>query len=181
MRQRVWHPPVTFPVGASLCRVYHSFPHGGAHAAVRPVPENLPRAALQNTTGKPLPGDAAAPEAALAAPGPVQVKILVVDSTEGEDRTAYLDRVAEKWGVPGPDVLCLVLFTEDNFNIRFYMGASFRAAGVDVDEMLGLVRSHYLDGKRHGDVAGAPADLIGAENRRMAGFGPDREEGTPGR
>jgi len=142
---------------------------GVAYAAMRPVPEMLPGVAVQNTTGVPLPGDQAALEAALSAPGPVQYKIVVIDSTEGEDPTAYLDRVAAEWGVPGPDTLYLIIYTEDNYNIRFYMGANFRAAGVDVDEMLTLVRTHYLAGKREGDVAGALADLIGAVNRRMGG------------
>ena len=140
---------------------------GAAYAAARPVPENLPDVALQDTTEAGLPGDVAALEAALAAEGPVQYKILVIDSTEGEDPTAYLDRVAAEWGVPGPDTLYLIIFTGDNYNMRFYMGANFRAAGVDVDEMLALVRTHYLAGKREGDVAGALADLIGAVNLRM--------------
>lgn len=149
---------------------------GVAYAAMRPVPENLPEVALQNTTGVQLPGDAVALDEALSAPGPVQYKILVIDSTEGEDPTAYLDRVAAEWGVPGPDTLYLIICTEDNFNIRFYMGANFRAAGVDVEEMLTLVRTHYLAGKRDGDVAGALADLIGAVNRRMDsdGLSPER-------
>lgn len=140
---------------------------GIASAATHPVPENLPEVSLQNTTGVDLPGDTAALEAAIAAPGPVRYKILVIDSTEGEDRTAYLDRVAAERGVPGPDTLYLIIYTEDNYDIRFYMGANFRAAGVDVDEMLTLVRTHYLDGKREGDVAGALADLVEAVNQRM--------------
>lgn len=149
---------------------------GVAYAAGRPVPENLPEVALQNTTEAQLPGDAEALEAALSAEGPVRYKILVIDSPEGEDPTDYLDRVAAEWGLPGPDTLYLIIYTEDNFNIRFYMGADFRAAGVDVDEMLTLVRTHYLAGKREGDVAGALADLIGAVNRRMSG-----DETSPGR
>ena len=48
-----------------------------------------------------------------------------------------------------------------------FRSANFRAAGVDVDEMLTLVRTHYLDGKREGDVAGALADLVEAVNQRM--------------
>jgi len=143
---------------------------GVAYAAGRPVPENVPGVAVQNTTGGQLPGNTAALEAALSATGPVKYKILVVDSTEGEDLTAYLDRVAAEWGVPGPDTLYLILYAGDNFNIRFYMGANFRTAGVDVDEMLSLVRTHYLAGKRGGDVAGALADLIGAVNQRMDGW-----------
>jgi len=141
---------------------------GAAYAAMRPVPENLPEAVLQNTTEAQLPGDAAALEEALKRTDPVRYKILVIDSADEEDKTDYLDRVAEQWGLPGADTLYLIIYTKDNYDIRFYMGADFRSANVSVDEMLGLVRTHYLAGKRGGDVAGALADLIGAVNQRMS-------------
>lgn len=141
---------------------------GVAYAAIRPVPENQPQVTLQNTTEAQLPGDGAALEEALKQSSPVQYKILVIDSTDEEDKTDYLDRVAEKWGLPGPDMLYLVIYTKENYDIRFYMGASFRTAGVTVDEMLGLVRTHYLAQKRDGDVSGALAELIAAVNHRMS-------------
>lgn len=74
-------------------------------------------------TRQDLPGDAKALEQALQAASPVKYKVLVIDSTEGED----LDRVAESWGQPKADTLLLVLFTQDNYDLRFYMGANFRA------------------------------------------------------
>lgn len=143
---------------------------GVAYAAIRPVPENLTEVVVQNTTDTQLPGDAAALEEALKHTSPVRYKILVIDSTDEEDKTDYLDRVAEQWGLPGPDTLYLIIYTKENYDIRFYMGANFRTAGVTVDEMLGLVRTHYLAQKRDGDVSGALAELVGAVNQRMSGL-----------
>lgn len=149
---------------------------GVAYAATRPVPENLPEVALQNTTEAQLPGNAEALGAALKQTSPVRYKVLVIDSTDEEDKTDYLDRVAAQWGLPGPDTLYLIIYTKDNYDIRFYMGANFRSAGVSVDEMLGLVRTHYLAGKRNGDVAGALVRLIEAVNARMSGSAPAAAE-----
>ncbi len=140
----------------------------GASAAP-PGPEALAGPALQNRSGRELPGDLSRLAATLAAEGPVRYRILVVASAEGEDLTGYLDRVVAQWGPPEPDMLYLLIFAEQNYNIRFYMGADFRTSGVDVDEMINLVYANYLLGKRDGDVAGALARLIGAVNRRMAG------------
>jgi len=140
-------------------------------AASRPVPQNQPQAVIQNTTAVSLPGNTAALEQALgtAAPGPVTYKVLVIDSTEGEDKTDYLDRVAGEWGQPGASTLLLVIYTQDNYDIRFYMGANFRANGVTVDEMLGYVRTLYLPKARVKDAAGGLADLVNTANVRMGG------------
>jgi uncharacterized membrane protein YgcG len=142
---------------------------GVTYAATRPIPEKQPQVALQNTTDVQLPGDAKALEAALQAGGPVQYKILVIDSSDGEDKTDYLDRVAEKWGLPAADTLYLVLYAKENYDIRFYMGANFRSGNVSVDEMLGMVRNLYLAKSQKGDTAGGLADLINAVNQRMGG------------
>jgi uncharacterized membrane protein YgcG len=142
---------------------------GVTYAATRTVPENQAEVVLQNTTESPLPGNADALSTVLKAQSPVKYKILVIDSTEGEDKTDYLDRVAEKWGVPAADTLYLVIYTKDNYDIRFYMGANFRTQGVTVDEMLALVRQQYLAGKNQkGDVSAALANLINAVNVRMS-------------
>jgi uncharacterized membrane protein YgcG len=141
---------------------------GTAWAALKEIPENKAQEKLQHATTGALPGDAKALEAALAAKSPVAYKILVIDSTEGEDKTAYLDRVAEKWGLPKADQLYLIIYTGSNYDIRFYMGANFRKNGVTVDEMLKLVRAQYLANSQKGLVADGLAKLIEAVNQRMA-------------
>jgi uncharacterized membrane protein YgcG len=143
---------------------------GVAYAATRPIPQQQPGVALQNPSNLALPGDVKGLEAALAADGPVQYKVLVIDSTDGEDLTAYLDRVAAEWQQPAQDTLLLVIYTQENYNLRFYMGPGFRAKGVTVDEMLSLVRAQYFATKSaKGDVAGGLVNLIGAVNQRMSG------------
>jgi uncharacterized membrane protein YgcG len=156
-------------VAVTATAVFASVSNAGTRAATRPVPAYQPTAALQNPAGLTLPGDMRALERALQAQGPVTYKVLVVDSTDGEDKTDYLDRVAAAWKQPAPDTLLLILFTQENYNIRFYMGANFRAKGVSVEEMLGMVRAQYFAGVHKGDVAGGLVSLIGAVNQRMGG------------
>ncbi|HLN62935.1 MAG TPA: hypothetical protein VK464_15440 [Symbiobacteriaceae bacterium] len=153
---------------------------GVTYAATRPVPEQQPAVALQNPNGLALPGDMKALDLALQAQGPVKYKVLVIDSTDGEDKTAYLDRVAAEWQNPAADTLLLIIFTQDHYDIRFYMGANFRAKGVTVDEMLGMVRSQYFAGVRKGDVAGGLTSLIGAVNQRMSGGSAPAATVVPG-
>lgn len=140
---------------------------GIAYAAPRAIPAATP-GALQNSANLSLPGDVKSLEQILAVQGPINYKILVIDSIEGEDKTAYLDRVAAEWGQPAKDTLLLIVYTADNYDLRFYMGASFRANGVSVDEMLKLAREQYFATKRQGDVAGGLAKLISAVNQRMS-------------
>lgn len=142
---------------------------GVALAANRPIPDPKPDTVFQSEVPDPLPGDQSAWKQALDAPSPVRYRVLVIDDTDGEDRTDYLDRMAEKWGLPAADQLYLVIFTKANYDLRFYMGANFRAKGVTVDEMLTLVRTHYFVKSQKGDVAGGLADLVNAVNRRMGG------------
>lgn len=140
---------------------------GVAMAANRPIPDPKPNTVFQSEVPEQLPGDQNAWKAALNAPSPVKYRVLVIDDTDGEDRTAYLDRMAEKWGLPAADELYLVLFTKANYDLRFYMGANFRAKGVTVDEMLSLARTHYFTKSQKGDVTGGLADLVTAVNQRM--------------
>lgn len=140
---------------------------GVTYAANRPVPANEAEKVIQNVTGTALPGDANALHQALMGIGPVKYKILVVDTIEGEDRTAYLDRVAAEWGQPGADTLLLVIYGDGNYDIRFYMGGIFVKQGVSVDEMLGLVRTKYLPKARNGNASGGLADLVEAVNQRL--------------
>jgi hypothetical protein len=153
---------------------------GVAFAAPRQIPEQLPAVSLQNPANLTLPGDVKALEAALAAGGPVAYKVLVIDSTDGEDLTAYLDRVAAEWQQPAQDTLLLVIFTRENYDLRFYMGPGFRARGVTVEEMLSLVRSQYFATKNQdGDVAGGLTNLIGAVSKRMSGATAATETAQP--
>ncbi|HLO03108.1 MAG TPA: hypothetical protein VK191_08375, partial [Symbiobacteriaceae bacterium] len=126
---------------------------GGAAlaASLQSVPEVQKDQTIQvvNELAK-LPGDTKALDEALKAKGPVTYKILLVDTVGEEDPTAYLDRVAEKWGVPAADTLYLVIYTQQNYNLRFYMGANFRTKGVTVDEMLKLTRETYFAKNRQG-------------------------------
>jgi hypothetical protein len=140
---------------------------GVTYAATRAVPDDA-KVTIQNTTAAELPGDRAALDAALTAPSPVKYKVLVIDAVDGEDKTTYLDRVAENWGQPAADTLLLVVFTQDNYDIRFYMGANFRARDVSGAEMLGLVRGQYFAKVRKADPAGGLADLIVAVNKRLS-------------
>ncbi|HYG56610.1 MAG TPA: hypothetical protein VD902_00885 [Symbiobacteriaceae bacterium] len=138
----------------------------GAAASPEPIPADK-GAWLIVAAGTRLPGDQAALEAAMEQPSPIHYKILVTDDAAGEDRTAYLDRVAQTWAQPAENTLLLVIFTAANNDIRFFMGHGFRQQGVTVDEMLGLVRTLYLPVASKGDAAGALAGLIRAVNTRM--------------
>lgn len=144
---------------------------GGAAAAPLPVPPRA-EAGLQDTTGKGLPGAAAALQEALQAAAPVRYRVLVIDATDGMDRTAYLDRVLAEWGWPAADTLLLVVFRQANYDIRFAMGANFRQAGVTVDEMVQYVRTVYQPAVYKGDPAYALAALVGAVNQRMGARQP---------
>lgn len=158
--------PFSLTLGALLVTVALAT---AAYAASRPVPTNQPETVIQFDNVMALPGDSEALEQALQAESPVNYKVLVIDGTEGEDRTDYLDRVAESWGEPARDTLLLVIYAEGNHDMRFYMGALFREQNVSVDEMLQVVRTHYLTKARVGDAAGGLADLIAVVNDRIAG------------
>jgi uncharacterized membrane protein YgcG len=138
-------------------------------ATLQTVPEIQKEQAVQavNELAK-LPGDTKALDEALKASSTVKYKILLVDTVGEEDPTAYLDRVAEKWGVPAADTLYLVIYTQQNYNLRFYMGANFRAKGVTVDEMLKITRATYFAKNRQGKATEGLVDLIQAVNKRMA-------------
>lgn len=142
---------------------------GSVYAATRPVP--VDKGAPITTDGVPggIKGDFKALEQSLNESSPIRYRILVVDSTEGEDPTAYLERVAAQWGEPKADSLLLVLFATDNWNLRFFMGSKLSTAGLTVDEMLTLVRTHYFPLSRKGDPAGGLTALVRAVNGRMAG------------
>lgn len=142
---------------------------GSVYAATRPVPVDKGAPITTDAVPGGIAGDMKALEKTLNESAPIRYRILVVNETEGEDPSAYLERVAAQWGEPKADSLLLVLFANDNWNLRFYMGSKLSAAGVTVDEMLALVRDHYFPRSRKGDPSGGLTDLVRAVNARMAG------------
>lgn len=151
---------------ALVCALLAAALAGTAYAATRRVPPNDPALLIQNTS-TPLPGNTKALDSVLTASSTVKYKLLVIEETGGEDMTAYLDRVAADWQMPGHDQLLLVVFTKASYDIRFFMGADFRSKGLDVQEMLGYVRTFYFSKVRAGDPAGGLADYISVVNARM--------------
>lgn len=147
-----------------------TFGVGAVLAADLTVPKKEPSVVqAQSITG--ISGQVDAARAALAEPSAVRYKILVVTDSLPEDRTAYLDRVLEQWGWPEPNELLLLIFAEGNYDIRFAMGADFTAQGVQVEEMLGLVRNTYLAELHKSDPSRALAAFVRAVNQRMAPAG----------
>jgi uncharacterized membrane protein YgcG len=137
-------------------------------ASLATVPDMVKEKPMQAVSpAATLPGNQNSLDSALQEVGPVKYKILLVDTVGDEDPTAYLDRVADKWGVPAADTLYLVIYTQQNYNLRFYMGANFRAKGVTVDEMLQITRQTYFAKNRQGKGMEGLTDLIHAVNKRM--------------
>jgi len=135
-----------------------------APAAAPPV-----AAPAQASTGAAsLPGDQAALKAALGAVSGVKYEIITVDTAGGKDKNDYLDAALAPKGWPEKSMLVLMIFTGENHDIRFAMGADFNQKKVSVDEMLVLVRNQYLTKAKDGNAAGGLADLIQAVNQRMA-------------
>lgn len=114
-----------------------------------------------------LPGDVAALKAALGEQTPLHYKIVVADTPGGSDKTAYLDLMLGDKGYPGNNELLLVIFPNDNHDIRFAMGAFLFEKKVSVESMLAMVRSHYLPRASTGDPSGGLADLIRAINQQV--------------
>lgn len=141
-------PPVQVPVESDL------------------KPEVPPRPSRPNVT---LQGDQAELNRALAEPSPIKFEVLPVGNLNGEEKSEYLNRLLEDQNWPERHTLVLVIFTNDGYDIRFAMGATFFEHGLSVDEMLTLVRSLYLPSVRTGDPAGGLADLVRAVNERLAG------------
>ncbi|MFZ5814725.1 MAG: TPM domain-containing protein [Bacillota bacterium] len=152
-----------FPVSVLLFLVLLLL--GSSALAVGPSVPPSKGAPLTVAGGAKLPGDMARLERELAVRSEIQYRILVVQNSGGEELTAYLERVADQWGEPRPDTLLLVVFAEENYNIRFYYGANLTRMGMTVDRMLTLLRTHYFPLSQQGDVAGGLGRLVGAINR----------------
>ncbi|HEY3364446.1 MAG TPA: TPM domain-containing protein [Symbiobacteriaceae bacterium] len=114
-----------------------------------------------------LPGDQAGLTAALKQTASVQFQIVTAADVGGPTKDAYLDKLLadKKW--PETNMLVLVVYPQDNYDIRFAMGGAFFEKRFTIDDMLGLVRSNYLPRARKEDPAGGLADLIRAINQRM--------------
>lgn len=118
--------------------------------------------AVQNETGRPLPGDLNRLERELNYRSSIRYRILVVEDSGSMDKTDYLDQVAAKWGEPAPDTLLLIIFARDNHDIRFYMGANLTRQGATIDSMLRTLRANYFPLSQKGDVADGLARFIAA-------------------
>lgn len=76
---------------------------GVAWAATAAIPEKHPTAVVQGVPA--LPGDKKTLADELSKRSSVRYKVLVAEDVGAEDKTAYLDRVAEAWKDPVP-TLC---------------------------------------------------------------------------
>lgn len=112
-------------------------------------------------------GGMAALQAAYAEPSPLTYRIAIADAPQGADKTAYLDEMLGDKGYPGKNEVLLLVFPEDNYDIRFAMGALLFEKKVSVQSMLDMVRNQYLTKARQGDPAGGLADLIRAVNKQV--------------
>lgn len=115
-----------------------------------------------------LPGDTVALQAALAEKSAIQYEIVLVDDTGGKDKDTYFDAMLAEKNWPEQSGLVLAIFTKDNHDYRFALGAAFHEKKVDFTEILTLARNHYQPKAREGDPAAGAAALIKAVNQRMA-------------
>lgn len=115
-----------------------------------------------------LTGDQAALQAALAEKSPIHFEMVLVDDMGGRDQDAYLEWLMAERKWPDKSSLVLAVYAQENYDLRFAMGADFFDKKVTVEEMLELIRSSYFPKGSKGDPAGGLADLIRAVNRRLA-------------
>lgn len=114
-----------------------------------------------------LPGSMADLQAALAQPSRVTYQIEIVQETGITDRTAHLDFVLASRDWPEQEMLVILLFPNDNYDIRVAMGSIFQAHTFSVDEMLTTIRTVYLPAARANDPAGGLAEIIRTVNLRL--------------
>jgi len=115
-----------------------------------------------------LPGDTASLKEALKAETPVTYTIIVADDAPREmDKTLYLDQMLTERGYPKKNEILLVIFPQDNHNIRFALGALVFDRKISLESMLEMVQNQYLTRSRRGDPAGGLAALITAINEKV--------------
>lgn len=112
-----------------------------------------------------LPGNMADLRAAFGEPTPVTYTVVLAKAPRGTDMTKYLDRELDKRGYPASSEIVLVIFPENNHDVRFAMGALLFEKKISLQSMLETVRNQYLDKARSGDPAGGLADLIRTVNQ----------------
>ncbi len=139
---------------------------GQPAAPVTPAPAPDPKTPAVPSTPT-FPGDMQALEAALAEPSPLTYKIMSIDTPKGTDLDAYLDLYLEQKGSPSRNEIWLLIFPNDNHNIRFVMGALLFEKKVSVQRMLEVVRGDYLPQARTGDPATGLATLIRSVNQSV--------------
>jgi uncharacterized membrane protein YgcG len=140
------------PLSVMLAAVLLLATAGAAMAASRSIPaQNQSMVTIDTQQG--LPGSVKELKEALGELSAVHYQVIAIDDTQGEDREAYLDRVLAQWGWPEADTLLVVVYDRANFDVRFAMGADFRAQNVMVEEMVGLFRTHYFPAARQSDPA----------------------------
>lgn len=114
-----------------------------------------------------LPGSAEQLKAALAEKSSVKFEIRLVKDTGVKSVSDAFEAELAQVGNPGADTLLLFIYPSANHDIRFAMGGNFARQKFTVDEMLGLVRTHYLPEARKQNPAGGLAELIRRINQRM--------------
>ena len=112
--------------------------------------------------------DAGPVRVALSESSPVTYRVIVVGGVSGADKTQTLDQLVAQHGKLAAGELMLVVFAQDNYDVRFEMGSLFRSKGVSAEEILGLVHTQYQPKVRAGQPENGLVALIQAINKRMA-------------
>lgn len=129
---------------------------------------NVQAPAAERVSAVVLPGDQGALTNAIAAASAVKVQVITVDEPAGDRKDDVLDSKLRANNWPEKDMFVVVIFTKDNFDLRFAMGAVFNEKKIGVDEMLALARAAYFPKAKQNDPAGGLADFIRAVNDRVS-------------
>lgn len=139
-----------------------------AAPAVGNTTDSQPPVPAQSAGTVSLPGNQFSLNAALQQASAVRYEIVTAADTAGLDKDAYLDKILADKQWPEGGMMVLVVYPNENYDIRFALGPAFFEKKVTVSEMLDLVRANYLTKARKEDPAGGLADLIQAVNQRMS-------------
>lgn len=142
-----------------------------ASTPVQPAPAQgpAPAAGTPSSLNEQVPfKDAGKVRQAIAAPGPVNFQVINLGPVSG-DKEQYLEDLLAKAGLPAANDMVLVIFSADGNDIRFALGSVFYQKGVKAEEILALVRQHYLPQAREGRPEDGIVNLVAAVNQRMKG------------
>lgn len=103
----------------------------------------------------------------MEAKSPITYSIVVANVPKGTDINRYLDQMLDDRGYPAMDEVLLVIFPNDNYNIRFAMGGMLFDKKISLQAMLEMVQNQYLTKARNGDPSRGLADLIIAINQQV--------------